>query len=105
MEARMHRKLRIELIIERMAYKRACRVLKESGMTGYTVIPALAGSGGRTEWRRDSDISASRDMVVIISIGDAERVETAIEKIEGLLGRHIGVVTVSEVNVIRDGRF
>jgi len=101
----MHKKQRIELIIERMAYKRACRILKDSGMTGYTVIPALAGAGGRAEWRRDSDISASRDMVVVISIGDEERVEAAIAQIEGLLGRHIGVVTVSDVQVIRDGRF
>ena len=101
----MHDKQRIELIIERMAYKRACRVLADSGMTGYTVLPALAGSGGRTEWRRDSDISASGDMVVIISIGDAPKVEKAIEDIERLLGRHIGVVTVSDVRVIRDSRF
>lgn len=101
----MHEKQRIELIVERMAYKRACRVLEDSGLTGYTVLPALAGSGGRTQWRRDSDISASRDMVVIISIGDAPKVEKAIEDIERLLGRHIGVVTVSDVRVIRDSRF
>lgn len=101
----MHDKQRIELIIERMAYKRACRVLEDSGMTGYTVIPALAGSGGRTKWRRDSDISASRDMVVVVSIGDPEKVEKAIEQIEKLIGRHIGVVSVSDVKVIRDKRF
>jgi len=101
----MHTKHRIELIIERMAFKRACRLLEAAGMTGYTVVPALAGFGGGNRWQRDSDISASRDMVVIISVGDQERVETAIDQIESLLGSHVGVVNLSEVRVLRDDRF
>lgn len=101
----MYNKQRIELIIERMAYKRACRVLEESGLTGYTVIPALAGFGGGARWQRDSDISSSRDMVVIISIGDSEKTDLAIQNIEKLLSSHIGVVTVSDVRVIRDALF
>lgn len=101
----MHIKHRIELIIERMAYKRACRLLEAAGMTGYTVLPALAGYGGGNRWQRDSDISMARDMVVIVSVGDEERVTAAIEQIENLLGSHIGVVNISEVRVLRDERF
>lgn len=101
----MHTKHRIELIIERMAYKRACRVLEASGLTGYTVLPALAGAGSTTKWQRDSDISSASDMVAVISIGDAEKVAKAIHDIENLLGSHIGVVSVGEVQVIRDERF
>ncbi|MEL7546453.1 MAG: DUF190 domain-containing protein [Pseudomonadota bacterium] len=101
----MHTKHRIELIIERMAYKRACRLLEAAGMTGYTVLPALAGFGGGNRWQRDSDISMARDMVVIVSIGDEERVQNAIEQIESLLGSHVGVVNISEVRVLRDERF
>ena len=101
----MHTKFRIELIIERMAYKRACRVLEASGMTGYTVMPALAGFGGGNRWQRDNDISASKNMVVIVSIGDEERVKASLQEIENLLGAHIGVVNVSEVQVLRDDRF
>lgn len=101
----MHTKYRIELIIERMAYKRACRVLESAGMTGYTVLPALAGFGNGNRWQRDSDISMARDMVVIVSIGNEGRVKTAIEQIESLLGSHVGVVNISEVQVLRDERF
>jgi len=101
----MHAKRRIELIVERMAYKRACRILEQAGMTGYTVVPALAGFGGGNRWTRDTDISASSDKVVIISIGDAERVETSLRQISELLGAHIGVVTVCDVDVLRPERF
>ena len=101
----MHSKKRIELIIERMASRRAGRVLEAAGMTGYTVLPALEGFGNGKRWRRDSDISASSDMVVVISIGDAEKCAAAIDQIEKLLGDHVGVVSVSDVHVIRDDRF
>jgi len=101
----MFTRKRIELIIERMAYKRAGRILEEAGMTGYTVLPALAGFGNGNKWSRDTDISTSTDMVVMISIGDEARVTTSLEKIAGLLGNHIGVVSVSTVEVLRPDRF
>ena len=101
----MHTKKRIELIIEKMAWKRAGRILEAAGLTGYTVTPALAGYGGGNRWQRDTDISASNDMVVMLSIGSSERVEKALVEIESLLGAHIGVVSVSDVQVLRDERF
>ena len=101
----MQEKRRFELIIERMAYKRACRVLEDSGVTGYTVLPALAGFGGGNRWLRDTDISGSRDMVVIISIGDETKIQTALDKIQTLLEAHIGVLNVSTVEVLRPDRF
>lgn len=101
----MDTRRRIELIIERMAYKRAGRIFEEAGMTGYTVLPALAGMGNGNRWSRDTDISGGSDMVVMIAIGDEARVERSLEALEKLLGSHIGVVTVSDVQVLRPGRF
>jgi PII-like signaling protein len=101
----MTKHLRIELIIERMAHKRACRVLEAAGMTGYTVLPAMAGYGNSKRWSRDTDLSASGDMVVIISVGDEAKVRATMEQIGDLLGAHIGIVTMTEVEVLRPGRF
>ncbi len=101
----VHARKRIELIIEKMAHKRACRVLEAVGMTGYTVVPAMAGFGGGNRWNRETDLSASRDMVVIISIGDEHRVNEALDQIADILGDHIGVVSVSNVSVLRPDRF
>jgi len=101
----MHPMKRIELIIEKVPYKRACRVLEAVGMTGYTVMPAMAGYGGGNRWTRESDLSASRDMVVIVSVGEAHRVTEAMEQISSLLGDHIGIVTVTDVEVLRPDRF
>ncbi|MEM1105444.1 MAG: DUF190 domain-containing protein [Pseudomonadota bacterium] len=101
----MHAKRRIELIIERMAYKRACRVMEGAGLTGYTVMPALAGFGGVNRWTRDTDISSASDLVVIVSIGEADKVDAALASIADILGSHIGVVSVGDVDVLRSDRF
>ena len=100
-----HNKHRFELVIERMAYKRACRILEDAGVTGFTVIPALAGFGNGNHWQRDTDISGSRDMVVIISITDDETLQVISEKMTNLLSSHIGVVSISAVTVLRPEKF
>jgi PII-like signaling protein len=97
--------VRIELIIEKMAMKRAGRLLQACGVTGYTVVPALAGFGRGTHWTRDTDISASQDMVVMISICPVERATEALDQLRDLLGSHIGVVSTSTVDVLRPERF
>jgi PII-like signaling protein len=101
----MHTRLRLELIIERMAAKRACSLLEMAGLKGYTILPAISGFGGVTRWNRDTDMSASSDMVVIISIGADSQIRAALTDLESLLGSHIGVLTVGEVQVLRPDRF
>jgi PII-like signaling protein len=88
-----------------MAAPRACKLLEAAGQTGYTVLPALSGFGGQTRWSRDTDMSASSDMVVLISIGAEAQVRAALNELESLLGSHIGVLSVGEVQVLRPGRF
>lgn len=101
----MHVRYRCELIIERMAAPRACRILEEAGLTGYTVLPAISGLGRQARWNRDTDISASSDMVVVVSIGAQDQIEAALKEIESLLSSHIGVLSIGEVKVLRPDRF
>lgn len=101
----MHAKKRIEIIIEKPAYKRAGRVLQNAGATGYSVLPALAGYGESGEWSRDNDISGSRDMVAIVTITTQETANKALEQLSDLLGEHIGIVSISDVEVLRNDRF
>lgn len=101
----MHTRHRLELIIERMASRRACNILETAGLTGYTILPALSGFGGGNRWNRDIDLSSAGDMVVIVSIGSEARISAALQQLEDLLGAHIGVLNVGEVKVLRPDRF
>ena len=101
----MHDKRRLELIIENMALPRACNVLEEAGLTGYTVVPAVAGYGSSARWKGVDDLSDTREMAVVIAIGDDERVTRALREIHSLLEAHVGVLSVSTVQVLRSERF
>ena len=101
----MHAKQRLELIIERLAQRRACEILEAAGCTGYTVISAMEGFGGDRRWRRGDDLSAAGEMVVVITIGDETRISRALVDLHRLLDDRIGVLSVSTVAVLRPERF
>ncbi len=101
----MFTKTRLELIIEKPAFRRASRILEDAGVKGYTAFPAFAGYGRSMRWQRGTDLSASRDMVMIISVMDENLVTECAEKLENLIGTHIGLISFSEVKVFRDDKF
>lgn len=101
----MFTKKRLELIIEKPAFKRACRVLEEAGVKGYTAFSAQAGYGAEMRWQRGTDLSASRDMIMIISVMDAEFADKVIDDLENLIGSHIGLLSLSDVTVLRPEKF
>lgn len=96
---------RLEVITERMAQKRVCNILEEAGLTGYTVSSAMAGYGCSGHWMRDGDISNTQDMVIIVTIGNAETIDCALKDLHGLIDAHIGILSVSDVEVLRPKRF
>ncbi|GLQ23764.1 hypothetical protein GCM10007853_16380 [Algimonas ampicilliniresistens] len=100
-----NKKLRLELIIESPALRRAEDLLRDAGATGWTVVPAMSGFGGQTRWSRGTDISEATDMVVLICIADEDVLEPALKTILSMLDRRIGVVNVSDVRVLRPGLF
>lgn len=101
----MFDKKRLELIIEKPAFKRACRILEDSGVKGYTAFSAIAGYGGSRRWQKGTDLSASQDMIMIVSVMDDTIADTVITELENLIGSHIGLLSVSDVSVIRDEKF
>lgn len=101
----MHDKKRLELIIEKPAYKRAARILEDAGVTGYTAFSAFGGYGANMRWQRGTDLSASRDMIMIISVLDEDILEKVIDTLESLIGAHIGVLSIADVHVLRDDKF
>lgn len=101
----MQTKKRLELIIETMAHQRACRVLEQAGVKGYTVIDAIAGFGGGRHWRSMGDLSESKSMVVVIAIADEDKIRAALDDLHRLVDTHIGVLNISTVEVLRPDRF
>lgn len=100
-----HRAKRVEIIIELPMEGRLTDALIAAGVTGFTVLPVLGGSGRSGRWSRDGQVSAAGGMAAVICIVRPETVDRLLEAAFQVLDRHIGVVSVSDCDVLRAERF
>jgi len=98
-------KKRIEIVVESPLMTRVLTLLDGAGVSGYTVLPVLAGRGKDGAWHRDGVVGRTGTMVMIFTIVDASKVDEVIEPLFKLVSRQIGIVTVSSVDVLRPEQF
>ncbi len=98
-------KKRLSIIIEAPYLSRLLESLDSLEVPGYTVLPALGGKGQAGSWRRDSLSSDAGRMVQVILILDAEKVAAILKLVRKVLDRQMGIVTLSDVEVLRPDSF
>jgi PII-like signaling protein len=98
-------KKRIDIMVEGPILPRVLALLDQQGVTGYTVLPVLAGRGKDGPWHRDGVIGRAGSVVNVFCILDESRVDPVLEPLFKLITRQIGIVTVSDVQVIRPDHF
>lgn len=101
----MHRKTRIEIILEAPGLRRLTEILDRLNVSGYTVLPAIAGNGRGGPWSEAGQVSDAERMVCVLCIVDPAREDEVIGPVFELVKRHIGLISVSEAQVIRGERF
>ncbi len=102
--ATFHKK-RLDIVVEAPVLNRLLDLLDDLAVTGYTVLPALAGRGAEGAWRRAGMVSDAGRMVVVMCILDEARIDDVLQPVYELVRRQIGIVTVSDVAVIRPDHF
>lgn len=100
-----HPAKRVAIIIEAPMERRLTEALNEAGVTGYSILPVLGGSGRSGRWSREGQVSRAGGMMQVICIIRPERLEALLEAAFTVVERHIGVVTVSDCQVLRAERF
>lgn len=100
----MHPAKRVEIIIEAPMERRLTEALTEAGVTGFTVLPVLGGSGRSGQWSREGQVGRS-GMVAFVCLVRPERLETLLNAAFAVVERHIGVVCVTDAQVLRAERF
>ncbi|NNL36531.1 MAG: transcriptional regulator [Silicimonas sp.] len=101
----MHQAKRVEIIIEAPLESRLTKALEDAGVTGYTVLPVLGGSGRSGKWSRDGEVSRASGMVSVVCLIRPERLDGLLEAAFAVVERHIGVVSVTDTAVLRAERF
>ena len=100
-----HHAKRVEIIIEAPMERRLRAALEGAGVTGYTVLPVLGGSGRSGTWSREGQVSSAGGMVAVICIIKPERMDALLDAAFKVVEHHIGVVSVVDCAVLRAERF
>ncbi len=99
-----HNAKRVEIVIEAPLEKRLTNALTASGVTGYTVLPVLGGSGRSGQWTREGQIGRA-GMVSVVCLIKPERLDTLLDAAFTVVEKHIGVVSITDAQILRAERF
>ncbi len=99
-----HKAKRVEIIIEAPMERRLTQALEDAGVTGFTVLPVLGGSGRSGRWSREGQIGRS-GMVAVICLIRPDRLDALLDAAFEVVETHIGVVSITDTEVLRAERF
>ncbi len=95
---------RLEIIIEAPLLEKVIAEVEQSGAKGYTVIRGHSGKGERGAWQ-EGQISPAQHMMIVIVIAAQATTDAILARLADNLELYSGVVTVSDVDVLRPHRF
>lgn len=99
-----HAAKRVEIIIEAPMETRLTDALITAGVTGFTVLPVLGGAGRSGQWSREGQLGRA-GMVAVICLIRPEALDGLLQAAFAVVERHIGVVSVTDAQVLRAERF
>jgi nitrogen regulatory protein PII len=100
-----HKAKRVEILIEAPMERRLTQALAEAGVTGFTVLPVVGGSGRSGRWSREGQVSRAGGMLAVVCLIRPDRLDGLLEAAFSVVDRHIGLVSVTDADVIRAERF
>ena len=101
----MHDAKRVEIIIEAPLERRLTDALRKAEVTGYTVLPVRGGSGRSGAWSRSGQVSTAGGMVAVVCLIRPDRLNTLLDAAFAVVEPHIGVVSITDAQVLRAERF
>jgi nitrogen regulatory protein PII len=92
-------------LIARTSGEARTDALKEAGVTGYTILPVRGGSGASGEWSRAGQVSTASGMNAVVCLIRPERQDALLDAAFKVVERHMGVVSITDAEVLRAERF
>ncbi len=100
-----HDAKRVVITIETPMQRRLLAAIEEAGVTGYSILPVIGGSGRSGPWSAEGQVGRAGGMVQVICIIRPDRLDGLLDGVFAVVERHIGVVTVTDCTVLRAERF
>lgn len=95
---------KIEILVDAPLVRRIVAAAEEVGVTGYTLLPTLGGSGGSGRWS-DDQISGADAKVMFVTITNDLKAAALTDALAPLLESHGLLLVSSVVDVVRAAKF
>ncbi len=95
---------RIEVLVDAPLARRIVALAASVGVTRYTLMPTLGGAGEGGAWA-DDQISGAQAKVMFLAVTTQETADNLIDALTPLLESHGLILMISDVNVVRGGKF
>lgn len=98
-----HPRRKIEILTPMPLLARVVALLKQHGVPGHTVLPALSGRGSQGAWDR-GHVSDAETCVLVVAVMAVERADAVFGALAPLLA-DAGVAWMSDVEVLRGEKY
>lgn len=98
------RRRRIEVLVDVPLARQVIAAASASGIAGYTLLPTLEGQGAHGHWS-DDQLSGAQSKRLFLSITSSAKADAFVDRIAPLLDSHGLVLLLSDVDVVRAGKF
>jgi PII-like signaling protein len=95
---------RVEILVDSPLLPRIIKAAESAGIMAHTVLPALSGAGHGGAWS-DDQVTGASSKVLFVAITSREKAAALTERLTPLLDDYGLVLILSEVQVIRAGKF
>lgn len=97
-------RMKVEILFDAPLVGAVTDIVATAGARGYTLFPALGGTGQSGQWSRDG-MSAPDSKQLLLTIASEEVAAEIVRGLEPLLDSHGIIVMTSRVGVVRDSKF
>lgn len=100
----MVQKTRLDIIVEAHALGVVENILEKAGAKGWTVFAGVQGSGSSGRWQ-NSGINGAAEMRLIVVVVQHGIAQSILSDIGNFFAAYPGIVTATEVGVLRSEKF
>jgi len=97
-------RVKLEILFDAPLVDLVTRIVEAAGAGGYTILPALGGSGRNGRWREDR-VSGADTKLLLIAVAKEQIAETIVRGLEPLLDSYSLIAMTTRVGVVRGDKF
>jgi PII-like signaling protein len=94
---------RIEILADAPLVPRVIAALKQAGIRGHTLLPALSGTGRSGDWSEERLTGSTKQ--IVLALASEANAQTFVDLAGPLLDSHHLLLTIMDVSVVRGDRF